>query len=123
HIELDPAADAGLIGTLLFTSTTLLFAVFLSFLAIREKSIWGACAWHAAWNWMFITWFGLPTTGIELNLAPLLGDLMAAPGAADWLTGGAEGPEGSVFTSIVLVAGCLLLWLRKARPGTVNASR
>jgi hypothetical protein len=85
----------------------MLFSVFLSLLVIKEKSIWGAAAWHAAWNWMFITWFGLPTTGIELNLVPLVSDLMPAPEAAVWLTGGTDGPEGSVLALIVLALGCV----------------
>ena len=116
HVDLESPAGAGILPFLLFTSTTMLFSVFLSFLAIREKSIWGASAWHASWNWMFITWFGLPTTGIELGLVPLVSDLMPTPGAAVWLTGGTDGPEGSVLTPIVLTVGCLLLlWLRNLR--------
>ena len=110
HVDLEANAALGISGTLLFIAATLLFSVFLSLLVIKEKSIWGAAAWHAAWNWMFITWFGLPTTGIELNLVPLVSDLMPAPEAAVWLTGGTDGPEGSVFTPIVLVLGCLWLF-------------
>jgi membrane protease YdiL (CAAX protease family) len=112
HVDPDALSGLGLSGILLFVVMTLLFSVFLSLLVIKEKSIWGAAAWHAAWNWMFITWFGLPTTGIELNLVPLMSDLMPAPDAAVWLTGGTDGPEGSVFASIVLVLGCV--WLLRS---------
>jgi len=108
HFNSDVSA-LGLSGTFLFIAATLLFSVFLSLLVIKEKSVWGAAAWHAAWNWMFITWFGLPTTGIELNLVPLVSDLMPTPEAAVWLTGGTDGPEGSVLTPIVLALGCV--WL------------
>jgi membrane protease YdiL (CAAX protease family) len=108
HFDGDVLA-LGVSGTLLFVAATLLFSVFLSLLVIKEKSVWGAAAWHAAWNWMFITWFGLPTTGIELNLSPLVSDLMPAPEAAVWLTGGTDGPEGSILTPIVLAFGCV--WL------------
>jgi membrane protease YdiL (CAAX protease family) len=109
HIDTEALAALGLSGILLFTAMTMLFSVFLSLLVIKEKSIWGAAAWHAAWNWMFITWFGLPTTGIELNLVPLVSDLMPAPEAAVWLTGGTDGPEGSILALVVLALGCL--WL------------
>jgi membrane protease YdiL (CAAX protease family) len=109
HIDTEALAALGLSGILLFTAMTMLFSVFLSLLVIKEKSIWGAAAWHAAWNWMFITWFGLPTTGIELNLVPLVSDLMPAPEAAVWLTGGTDGPEGSILALLVLALGCL--WL------------
>ena len=109
HVDTEALAALGLSGIVLFVAMTILFSVFLSLLVIKEKSIWGAAAWHAAWNWMFITWFGLPTTGIELNLVPLVSDLMPTPGAAVWLTGGTDGPEGSVLALIVLALGCL--WL------------
>jgi len=112
HLDTDALAAQGLSGILLFVVMTFLFSVFLSLLVIKEKSIWGAAAWHAAWNWMFITWFGLPTTGIELNLVPLVSDLMPASDAAVWLTGGMDGPEGSVFALIVLVLGCV--WLLRS---------
>ena len=109
HVDSEALVALGLFGIALFTSATLLFSIFLSLLVIRERSIWGAAAWHASWNWMFITWFGLPTTGIELGLAPLVADYMPTPNAAVWLTGGSDGPEGSVLTPIVLLIGTLVL--------------
>lgn len=116
HIDVDNTAALGLRGIAIFTSTTFLFAVFLSLLVIRERSIWGAAGWHASWNWMFITCFGLPTTGIDLGLKPLLADYMPAPDAPFWLTGGADGPEGSVFTPIILAVGCLIVvWMMRNR--------
>lgn len=116
HVDVGNTAALGLKGIAIFTSTTLLFAIFLSLLVIRERSIWGAAGWHASWNWMFITCFGLPTTGIDLGLKPLLADYMPAPDAPFWLTGGADGPEGSVFTPIILTVGCLIVvWMMKAR--------
>jgi len=116
HIDVDNMAASGVKGVAIFTSTTLLFAIFLSLLVIRERSIWGAAGWHASWNWMFITCFGLPTTGIDLGLKPLLADYMPAPDAPFWLTGGADGPEGSLLTPIVLAVGTLVLvWVLKTR--------
>lgn len=109
HVDSEALVALGLPGIALFTSATLLFSIFLSLLVIRERSIWGAAAWHASWNWMFITWFGLPTTGIELGLAPLVADYMPTPNAAVWLTGGSDGPEGSVLTPIILLIGTLVL--------------
>lgn len=115
HLDSDALAALGASGIAIFAFGTMLFSIFLSLLAIREKSIWGAAAWHAAWNWMFITWFGLPTTGIELGLAPLATDLMATPEAAVWLTGGTDGPEGSFMTPVVLALACLVLVATSAR--------
>jgi hypothetical protein len=114
HVEVDNLETTPPVMVALFTLMTLLFSVFLSLLVIRQKSIFGASAWHAAWNWIFITWFGLPTTGIELGLSPLIADLTPIDGKAEWLTGGSIGPEGSVMTLIVLGIGCaILLWRRQ----------
>lgn len=123
HVDIEALSALGASGIAIFTSATLLFSIFLSLLVIRERSIWGAAAWHAAWNWMFITWFGLPTTGIELGLSPLAADYMPAADAAIWLTGGTDGPEGSVLTPIVLVIGSVVLaLLLRNRTGQANAA-
>ncbi|NVJ97266.1 MAG: CPBP family intramembrane metalloprotease [Alphaproteobacteria bacterium] len=107
HVELgevfDPFAFAN------FTAMTMLFSIFLSLMVIRQKSVLGACAWHAAWNWAYITWFGLPTTGIALDIKPFWVDLRIADGAPEWLSGGIQGPEASLLTTVVLLVGCLLL--------------
>lgn len=111
HVNTDGIGIMDTATILLFVASTFLFALFLSLLAIRENSIWGACAWHTTWNWSFITCFGLPTTGLELNLAPLAVNLMPNPASPQWLTGGLDGPEESILTPIVLAIGCIwLLW-------------
>jgi hypothetical protein len=114
HIELDGRAP---IMIAMFLSMCFAFSIFLSLLTLKAKSIWSASAWHAAWNWLFITWFGLSTTGIALDLRPLCVDLMAREGAPEWLTGGATGPEDSIVTVVVLIVGCLVL-LRSRREAT-----
>jgi membrane protease YdiL (CAAX protease family) len=113
HVEFDNLDSTPAVMIAIFTLTSLLFSLFLSLLAIRQKSILGASAWHAAWNWIFITWFGLPTTGIELGLSPLIADLTSVEGKAEWLTGGPTGPEGSVMTLLVLAIGCAVLLLQR----------
>ncbi len=109
HVEFEGLGSTSLLMIVMFNLMTFMFSIFLSLLVIREKSIWGASAWHAAWNWIFITWFGLPTTGIELGLSPLIADLAPVEGAPDWLTGGQAGPEGSIMTLVVLTLACLVL--------------
>jgi len=113
HVEIGALQSTAPVMIVLFAIMTFLFAVFLSLLVVREKSIWGASAWHAAWNWIFITWFGLPTTGIELGLTPLVADLAVSEGSPEWLTGGLAGPEGSVVTLVILIVGCLILIRRE----------
>ena len=113
HVDAEHLAEIGAAGIAIFVSGIMLFGIFLSLLVIRDRSIWSAAAWHASWNWMFITWFGLPTTGIELGLTPLVADYMPAEGAAIWLTGGTDGPEGSFLTPVVLAIGCIAVWLMR----------
>lgn len=94
---------------LLFLSGLILFSVFLSLYALRTGNVWGACAWHAAWNAIYISGYGLATTGIALEVKPLFVDLMPAESAPVWLNGGSAGPEDSLLCPIVLGAACL--WL------------
>lgn len=92
----------------------LLVGVMLSFYAIKEGSLWGVCGWHAAWNWLLASGFGLPVSGHDSPVNPILVDLADAPGAAWWLTGGVFGPEASAVTTIVLLAGTLY-WAFKGK--------
>lgn len=89
-----------------------LFGVFIGLYAMREGSIWGVCGWHAAWNWLLGLGFGLEVSGQVIDTPPLITDLATRAEAAWWLTGGDFGPEASVVTTAVLLAGCLFLGLR-----------
>lgn len=82
-----------------------LFAVMISLYAIKEGSLWGVCAWHSAWNTLLGVGFGLDVSGGKIAVQSLIVDLAPAQGAPWWLTGGAFGPEASVATSVVLLAG------------------
>lgn len=114
HID-DSVTSMTLANGAIFVSMTMLFSIFLSLMVRHDKSVWGACAWHASWNWLFITWWGLPTTGIELGLKPLVMDLMPTEGAAKWLTGGAMGPEDSIVAVVIMTAGTLYYLMKKER--------
>jgi hypothetical protein len=50
---------------------------------------------------MFITCFGLPTTGVDLGLAPLFADYLPAPDAPFWLTGGADAEGWALYAERV----------------------
>ena len=86
-----------------------LFGLFISLYAVREGSLWGACGWHAAWNWLLGLGFGLEVSGMKIDSLPLITDLTAAQGAPWWLTGGAFGPEASGVTTAVLLLGTVIL--------------
>jgi len=89
-----------------------LFGLFISLYAVREGSLWGVCGWHAAWNWLLGLGFGLEVSGQVIDTVPLITDLTAAPGAAWWLTGAAFGPEASLVSTAVLLAGTVVLMVR-----------
>jgi len=95
---------------LLSTLTIVLFSVFACVWALKARSIWGVMGWHAGWNWLLATGFELPVTGLNAGVPALLVKL--SPVGAEWLTGGAEGPEASIFCAIVLTAGILFILLR-----------
>ena len=100
---------------LLVTANVFLFALFASAWALRAGNIWGVMGWHAGWNWMLAVAFELPVTGIDAGV-PALAIKLFPQGAAE-LTGGAQGPEGSIFCGILLAAGALGLFASRGRSG------
>ena len=83
---------------------------------LRSGNLWGAMGWHAGWNWWLATAFELPVTGIDAHLPALV--VALRPLGPDALTGGAEGPEGSVLCSAVFamaLAGMGLAAVRRRR--------
>lgn len=97
----------------LVTLNLLLFGGFTCAWALRANSIWGVMGWHAGWNWLLATGFQLPVTGIDLQLPALL--VALAPRGADYLTGGSQGPEGSVACTVFLAIAIVVL-RRKQKP-------
>ncbi|MCU0886266.1 MAG: CPBP family intramembrane metalloprotease [Beijerinckiaceae bacterium] len=93
---------------------TFAFAIFACIWVRHSNAIWGVMGWHAGWNWFGGTGFDVPITGMDTGLPALVAKMV--PVGPAWLTGGGEGPEGSVFTLALLTAGSLrLLWLARSR--------
>lgn len=97
----------------LVTLVTFLFSLFACAWALRTGNIWGVMGWHSGWNWLLATGFELPVTGIDAHLPALL--VALRPHGADALTGGAEGPEGSVLCSVFFVAAIAWMQWRSRR--------
>lgn len=97
----------------LVTGNTLLFALFASAWSISSNNIWGVMGWHAGWNWIIGTGFDVPVTGLDAGVPALIVSL--APVGTDFLTGGADGPEGSIFCTLFLVCGIIFFTWRIAR--------
>jgi hypothetical protein len=68
--------------------------------------------WHAGWNWFAGVGFGVPITGLDVHLPALL--VKFVPSGPDYLTGGFDGPEGSILTLAMLVIASLSVFLLPA---------
>lgn len=104
-----PPTTASLIGV----ANIVLFGIFIGLYALKEKSLWGVCGWHSAWNWLLGLGFGLEVSGQGIKATPLLIDL-ADKGHAPLLTGGGFGPEASLVVTAVLLVGSVYLWRKGA---------
>ena len=93
----------------LVTLNVFLFSVFACAWALKVGSIWGVMGWHSGWNWLLAVGFELPVTGLDAGVPALLVELNHL--GPDVLTGGAQGPEGSVVCTFFL-AGAIgwLMW-------------
>jgi membrane protease YdiL (CAAX protease family) len=104
NIKPSPELAMGLVNVFLF-------GMFLAVFAIRERSLWGPCGWHATWNWLMGVGFGLNLSGMALGTEPLFLDMKMNAGSPWWLGGGSFGPEASVMTTVVMVAAVAYWWL------------
>jgi CAAX protease family protein len=106
------AGEAGIVAV------ALLFALTVR----RTGTLWLAIGWHATFDFGETFLYSVPDSGQtfpgHLSNATLHG--------ADWLTGGATGPEGSVFSFIVMGALAVMVHYRypaeSASPSEVTSS-
>ena len=103
----------------LVTLGVFLFGVFCCCWALRSGSILGVMGWHSGWNWLLAVGFGLPLSGIDVNIPSLLIDLK--PAGENWLTGGAQGPEASVVCVAYFVVASVWM-VASARNNTAVGS-
>lgn len=89
-----------------------LFGLFAALYALWDGSVWGIAALHGAWNWAQGNVFGLEVSGSPSG-GGIVFNLQAT--GADWLTGGAFGPEGGLAVTAVLLIGLALLAWRLSR--------
>lgn len=99
-----PNPGETVIGILQVLGTGLLFC----FAVRRTGNLWFGLGYHAFWDWAQTFFYGTPDSGI-------VGSghfLNTAPRGPTWLSGGAAGPEGSIFALLVLLLAALLIHLR-----------
>lgn len=97
----------------------LLFAFLLILFVLRHQTIWAACGWHSAWNWMMGGVFGFNVSGQR----GLDGLFQFTPSGPDLITGGEYGPEGGLVATVVLLGGVLVLLSGRGRSGASTASQ
>jgi hypothetical protein len=103
--------------------STFVVGLFLALWVVRRRSLLGAMGWHAGWNWLLAVGFDLPLSGLDANLKSLLVGLKAT--GPDWLSGGSQGPEGSLLSiAVFALATAWLAWRRPPPTGcaAVNAA-
>ncbi|MDE5583373.1 MAG: CPBP family intramembrane metalloprotease [Ruminococcus sp.] len=84
----------------------ILFGVFASLFMICTDNIWGVCGIHSIWNFMQGNFYGISVSGTGntesvFRTSPIT--------SQSWLSGGAFGIEGSIFTSVILAVGIALV--------------
>ena len=83
-----------------------LFGLLACLYVLKTDNIWGISAIHAAWNCFQGSFFGLSVSGLSTAYAPMRFENGDVP---DFMSGGGFGPEGSLFSSLVM--GVYILYL------------
>ena len=99
--------NAGIISS----SIIVLFGFMRLYGYLRTSQLWLSMGMHAGWNFFQGPVFGFAASGYETETI-----LVHKLNGPDWLTGGKFGPEGSVFTVIiVLIAILSMYWWTRGR--------
>ena len=100
--------NPGMQGTtqVLATIDTALGAILLGLAYLRTGSLALPIGIHFGWNWIQGSMLGFDVSGLD-QAGWLLPELLDKP---QWLTGGAFGPEASVFAMVVDTVAVFLVW-------------
>lgn len=91
--------------------------VLLGIVYLRTASLWWATGVHLGWNWAHGYVADVPVSGLELLDAPFYDGVVRGAG---WVGGGSFGPEGSLVTTVLVVAASVWCWkARWLRPSEV----
>jgi len=88
-----------------------LFGLMMALYMLKQGSIWGVCAIHSAWNFVQGNVFGVQVSGMPLTESLFVSELTGSK----WITGGDFGLEGGLTVTIVLLAGIVVIMLRKRK--------
>jgi membrane protease YdiL (CAAX protease family) len=90
-------------------------AVMLGLAYLRTRSLALPIGLHLGWNWAQGNWLGFGVSGVDTAgwWRPIFQD------EAEWLTGGAFGPESSIFSPMVSLIVIVWLWRWKGSSSRV----
>jgi CAAX protease family protein len=90
-----------------------LIALVFSLSLWRLGHLWWAIGFHMSWDWAESYFYGTPDSG-----GVSVGRLMEAHAhGAKLLSGGATGPEGSVWCGLVIMLAAILVWTTQPHRG------
>lgn len=90
------------------------FALLVSFVALRQGSLWMACGIHTGWNWCQGNIFGVPVSGHQWDTGVF--HFVPVETAAHFLSGGDFGPENSLVVTAVWGIAMVVAYLYFRRP-------
>lgn len=95
--------------TWISTCNTMLVGGTLAVAYLRTRALWLPVGIHVSWNLVQGFVLGFPVSGINLPQS-LARSQVRGP---EWLTGGAYGPEGGLFATLIFVVATVYLLLSK----------
>jgi membrane protease YdiL (CAAX protease family) len=85
-----------------------LAGIVLAFALLRSGALWLPIAFHLSWDWAETSLYGFPDSGQPPQSAL---QLQIDPAAPEWATGGAFGPEASLFVIVAMGLAAGVIWL------------
>lgn len=92
----------------------LFFAIFTSFVALRQGSLWMVCGIHTGWNWCQGNIFGVPVSDHQWDTGVF--HFVPTETASHALSGGDFGPENSLVVTVVWGITMIVAYLYFRRP-------
>lgn len=89
-----------------------LFGVFASVYFIKRGNIWGIGAFHSIWNLVQGNFYGIKVSGMTTSCTVFETTIVEGK---EFLNGGSFGMEGGIATTLVLIAGTVVLCLMKKK--------
>ena len=110
--HLDNMTGSGPVIAAVAVVNLILISLIFSFVTLRFKNIWAACAMHSVWNYILYSILGLNLSGNDEIVAAVF-DMRSAGDSL--INGGIYGIEASVVTTAVLGAalGLCIVFYRK----------